>query len=295
MDWELHQLELRYAALRRTSPRRERAVLASVAEVGQQLPVVVLPVAEGRAVLLDGYKRVRALARLGRDTVRATEWALPEVEALLLERLMRNGEADSPLEQGWLLRELCERFGLSAAEVAKRFDKSESWVSRRLGLVRQLPESVQEQVRQGRLAAHAAMRHLLPLARANDGEAERLAAVLGGRGLSTRDVGALCAAWRAGSAATRALILERPEVVLRAGAEAARPPPAVSPAERLLRDFAALGAIARRAARAVREGEKAGWAQALHAQLGQAARGAESELASLFTLCRKEFGHAGHE
>ena len=80
-------------------------MLASLSEIGQQLPVVVLPVAgEQRHILLDGYKRVRALERLGRDTVCATAWALSEPEALLLERLMRNAEADTALEQGWLLR-----------------------------------------------------------------------------------------------------------------------------------------------------------------------------------------------
>jgi ParB family transcriptional regulator, chromosome partitioning protein len=62
----------------------------------------------------------------------ATSWALPEPDALLLERLMRAAEADSALEQGWLVRELCERFGLSLTELSRRFDKTPSWVSRRL-------------------------------------------------------------------------------------------------------------------------------------------------------------------
>ena len=120
-----------------------------------------------RPILLDGYKRVRALERLGRDTVHATEWMLPEPEALLLERLMRTAEGESALEQGWLLRELSERFGLASTEIAKRFDKSPSWVSRRLALVRELPELIQERVRTGHLVAHAAMKHFVPLARAS--------------------------------------------------------------------------------------------------------------------------------
>jgi hypothetical protein len=33
---------------------------------------------------VDGYKRVRVLRRLGRDTVRALVWDLGEAEALLL-------------------------------------------------------------------------------------------------------------------------------------------------------------------------------------------------------------------
>jgi hypothetical protein len=48
--------------------------------------------------------------------VQAVEWALGEAEALLLERLLRAGEADSAIEQGWFLRELSTRFGLGLAD-----------------------------------------------------------------------------------------------------------------------------------------------------------------------------------
>lgn len=92
---------------------------------------------------------MRALHRLHRDTVDAVQWALSELEALLLAQGLRNGDGDCALEQGWLLRELHERLGLTAGELARRFDQSPSWVSRRLGLVRELPDAVQELVRSG--------------------------------------------------------------------------------------------------------------------------------------------------
>ena len=84
MDLEFQQLDRRYEALRKRSPRREARLLASLAELGQQVPVVVVAdgVGDGH-VLVDGYKRVRALVRLRRDTVRATVWDLAEAEALL--------------------------------------------------------------------------------------------------------------------------------------------------------------------------------------------------------------------
>ena len=293
MEIELHQLDLRYAGLRRRSGRKERAVLASLAQIGQQSPVVVLPEADGRAVLLDGYKRVRALGTLKQDTVEATAWQLPEAEALLLERLMRNAEADSALEQGWLIRELSSRFGLTAVDVAKRFDKSPSWVSRRLALVRELPDSIQEQVRQGQLQAHAAMKHLVPLAHTNRADAERVAQACGARQLTSREVGRLCAAWREGTEASRALILKSPEVVLRAQEEVAKPPAALRPEERLLSDFGVLGGIARRSTRALRE-SRARLTQSRE-EIGRAARSAEAELEILFTVIRKEFLNVGPE
>ena len=71
---ELHQLDQRYAALRRRDARRERALLASLSEIGQQAPVVVVRDAGERWVLVDGYKRVRALVKL--NVFPATEVAL---------------------------------------------------------------------------------------------------------------------------------------------------------------------------------------------------------------------------
>jgi len=154
MDLEFHQLDLRYEELRGRSPARERRLLSSLAELGQQTPIVVVRAGEAsQHVVIDGYKRVRLLRKLGQDTVHATAWDLGEAEALLLERMMRAGEADSALEQGWFLRALRDRFQLTGAELGQRFGRTESWVSRRLGLVADLPESVQEHVRAGAISA----------------------------------------------------------------------------------------------------------------------------------------------
>ena len=91
MELELHQLDRRYEALRTRSARRERRLIASLSEVGQQTPIVV--VRDGaRWVVVDGYKRVRAVHRLGHDVVRAVEWMLGELDAVVLERVMRGGD-----------------------------------------------------------------------------------------------------------------------------------------------------------------------------------------------------------
>ena len=283
MELELHQLDLRYAALRRRDPRRERALLASLSEAGQQAPVVVVDGGAGKQVLVDGYKRVRALARLHLDTVQAVAWALSEAEALVLERLMRAREQDSALEQGWLLRELVERFALAPGELARRFDKSASWVSRRLSLVRELPEAVQELVRKGELCAHAAMKHLVPLARANSKDCVELATALAAHALSSRQVKTLCVAWAA-SPQSRNLILKDPLLVLRAEEEARRPKERSKP-ERLIADVAAIAGIARRARHLAHDGTA-------HAapkdELRSALAAAEADTHSLFDLLHKE-------
>jgi ParB/RepB/Spo0J family partition protein len=287
MDLELHQLDLRYATLRRRDGRRERALLASLSAAGQQVPVVVVKSESGKYVLVDGYKRVRALQRLHRDTVSAMSWALAEPEALLLARLMRTAEGDSALEQGWLLRELHERFGLGGSELARRFDKSLSWVSRRLSLVSELPESVQELVRKGELSAHAAMKHLVPLARANMAGCLALAPALAAHGLSSRQVATLCAAWAAGTAESRALILRDPLLVIRAEDEARRPKER-SPRDKLLGDVAAIAAIARRARRLALEEPHARPIGVAEGELQAALAAAAADTAALFRALRGE-------
>jgi hypothetical protein len=63
MQLEFHQLDRRWEHLRVHHPARQRRLLASLAEVGQQTPIVVVE-AEGQAdryVVIDGYKRIAAL------------------------------------------------------------------------------------------------------------------------------------------------------------------------------------------------------------------------------------------
>jgi len=76
MQLEFHQLDRRWEHLRVRHPARQRRLLASLAEAGQQTPIVVVA-AEGQAdryVVIDGYKRIVALEQLGRDTVEAVVW-----------------------------------------------------------------------------------------------------------------------------------------------------------------------------------------------------------------------------
>jgi ParB-like chromosome segregation protein Spo0J len=250
VEVELHQLTLRYEHLRRRQPLPERILLSSLAEIGQQLPVVVVAEAE-RFVLIDGYKRVRALKRLGRDTARATRWQVEEVDALLLERGLRLRSEDA-LDQAWLLSELQERFGWSLEQLARGFEHSKSWVSERLALLKILPMVIQEQVRAGTLSAHAAMKYLVPLARADAQAAQQLASAIVPLKPTSREVGALYQGWQAGTARTRELIITSPRIYLQA--QSAQRPAPLSATQGFLQDLGALGGIARRAYRTLQQG-----------------------------------------
>src|SRR6202023_3201309 len=178
MQVEFHQLDRHWGHLRVRHPARQRRLLASLADSGQQTPIVVVG-ADGHAdryVVIDGYKRIAALEQLGRDTV---------------------------VEVGWLLAELEQRFGYGLDELARRFDRSVSWVSRRLALVEVLPEAIQQQVREGKILAQVAMKLLVPVARQRLEDCQRMAAIFAQHHCDTREAGQLYGACRKGSPAVR--------------------------------------------------------------------------------------------
>jgi ParB family chromosome partitioning protein len=292
MDLELGQLELRYEALRTRSARRERRLLASIAEAGQQTPIVVVRDAE-RHVVVDGYKRVRVLGQLRHDTVRATAWELVEADALVLERILRAGDADSAIEQGWFLREMSERFGLSREELSRRFDRTPSWVSRRLALVGELPASVQGHVRSGAIGAHAAMKYLVPLARANTEDCARLADAIAPSRPSSRQMGELYATYASGNAEARELCVRSPLLVLRARAETLREGAGDrTPVEHLLDDLGVVSAVASRARGRVARGAIDGASEDERARVRRACGEAHAGVSDLQRRCERELGNA---
>jgi ParB family chromosome partitioning protein len=252
MQLEFHQLDRRWEHLRARQPLRQRRLMASLAECGQQTPIIVVLCAENRDryLVIDGHKRIAALQQLGRDTVEATVWAMSEAEALLLDRTLRLSPQESALEQGWLLTAMEQRYGYSLEELGRRFDRSVTWVSRRLGLVEVLPESIQQEVREGKLAAQLAMKYLVPVARVKVEDCARMAAVFVKHHCNTRQAGQLYAAWRDGTRVVRARVLAEPELFLKTQ----RPAPAASPAPVALEhDLETAVAILRRAGRRLAE------------------------------------------
>lgn len=292
MNVELHQLDLRYEKLRTHKPEAERKLVGSLAAIGQQVPVVVVH-GEGpeHFVLVDGYKRVRALRRLGHDLVGATCWDLSEAEALVLDRLMRTGEGATALEQGWLLHELSVRFALSLEDLGRRFARSVSWVSRRLALVEELPDAIQAHVQRGALPAHAAMKYLVPLARANADACARLVTGVAGKGLTNREVGQLYAAWREGLPAIRERVLTAPLLFLKARHAVATVPD--DDGRAVMNDLDLLTAVARRARRRLRHGVLQRLLPPERAEVRRLGAAADEEMAWLAERLREEDAHAG--
>jgi ParB/RepB/Spo0J family partition protein len=291
MELEFHQLDLRYERLRMRQPAREQRLLASLADVGQQIPIVVV-MAGAIYVVVDGHKRVRCLRRLHCDTVAAVVWEMSEPEALIFRQLLRTDATDSVFEQAWLLRTLHEDHGVALDVLARRFDRSVSWVSRRLSLVRTLPEMIQRHVHDGHLVAHAAMKYLVPLARANADDCVRFSEAIAPHRLTTRQIGRLYQRYLAGPETTRELVLSDPLLVLRVADDTAPAPPRpdASTPEALIGDLQILGAVTRRAARRLQA--NGGWLPPERERAWRLFDQLQWDFRDLQRRCEQEFGDA---
>ena len=104
-DIDLHLIVLKYAHTRVLDRKTVFAMMRSLDRYGQITPITVIPDASS-LILIDGYVRVEALAKLGRDTVLGVVQDISE-QAALLHVLAREARRPfHPLEQAGLILEL---------------------------------------------------------------------------------------------------------------------------------------------------------------------------------------------
>src|SRR5262245_4875477 len=196
LEVDLHLLELRFAGARLIEPQAVEKLVRAIERNGQIVPCIVAaasPDTSGtesteRLVLIDGYRRVAALRRLGRDRAFVERWPCDLTEAVLGVLARTQSRPFAAIEEALLLRELTQGLGVSQREAARRCARDGSWVNRRLQLLASLPEAALSAVREGRLSSWAAARVIAPLARANAAHADRLLHAQGQAQLSTRDL-----------------------------------------------------------------------------------------------------------
>ena len=223
IELDLHRLELRFADSRLVEPRAVARLAESIERCGQIVPCVVVAAPESQGgegggaqalVLIDGYRRVSALLRLGRDTVSVEQWGCDLTSALLLVLARTRDGAFASIEEALLLRALVGEHGLSRHEVARRSGRDVSWVSRRLQLLSGLPDAALAAVRGGRLSSWAANRVIVPLARANPEHAERLLAMLATSPLSTRELWCWFEHYQQTQRSSREHMVDRPRLFI---------------------------------------------------------------------------------
>lgn len=186
---DLHRLELRFANARIVDGAAVQRLANSIHEHGQ-LVACIATCEPGNAalVLIDGYRRVDALARLGRDTALVQRWGCPVGQALAQMLARSMSRAFAPLEEALMLRELIDSCGLSQREAAQQCARDVSWVSRRLVLLGELPQDLVQAVRTAQVSSWAATRIFAPLARANTAHASALLHGVQANRLTTREL-----------------------------------------------------------------------------------------------------------
>ncbi len=199
-------LSLVLRRLRQVPEAAVRAKLESLRTKGQLSPLLAAE-QEGELVLVDGFARQAAAARLGLGTVLVQLAVLSPVQMKAQLYLCNRDRELALLDECRLVRELCEVDGLSQLEVAALLERHPSWVCRRLGMYKALsPRLVAEGAISGLEAGSIRRLGLLPAC-----NQEQLLAVTERDGLGPREITRLIDLWRhAPDGEARRYLLEHP-------------------------------------------------------------------------------------
>jgi ParB family chromosome partitioning protein len=144
---------------------------ASIIEKGVLEPLLVKPSRlSGRWMIIAGERRWRAAREAGIREVPCIEMDIDDravAEIALIENMQRKDL--TPWEEADGLRALCERFGYTHEEVARKVGKSRSTVTEALS-ISSLPEDIRERCRRADIAAKTL---LLEIVRQPDEESMR--------------------------------------------------------------------------------------------------------------------------
>ena len=213
---EHHCLEMPYAQCRLPRLQYLQKLTQSIEQNGQLVPVILVPKAHQKWILMDGHLRVKALKRLGQDLIQSEIWDCDVNEALLM---LLKEQASSPLqiiEEALLLQALYAQQGLSQNDIALRLGRDKSWVNRRLSFLNVLPESVIQAVLLGKISLWVATRVLVPLARANAHHVKQLLDYLLKESLSSREVQCFYEYYQRANLPERTKMLQDPGLFLKA-------------------------------------------------------------------------------
>ncbi|MBK7001158.1 MAG: ParB-like nuclease domain-containing protein [Rhodoferax sp.] len=139
---DLHRLELRFEATRIADTAAVQRLTESIRTSGQLVACIAADDQDsGALVLIDGYRRLSALKRLGADTALVQCWHCPVGPALAQMLAHSFSRAFDPMEEALMLRELIDSLGLSQREAARQCARDVSWVQRRLVLLGHCPRT----------------------------------------------------------------------------------------------------------------------------------------------------------
>jgi ParB family chromosome partitioning protein len=157
---------------------------ASIREKGVLEPLLVKPTMMGRWMIIAGERRWRSATAAGLTEVPCIEMDVDDsavAEIALIENMQRKDL--TPWEEADGLRALCERFGYTHEDVARKVGKSRSTVTEALSIA-SIPDSIRKVCRESEITSKSL---LLQIVRQPDDESMRaMAEQIAAEGL-TRD------------------------------------------------------------------------------------------------------------
>lgn len=161
----------RYSCYRLIYPKAEKLMIESIERYGQLTSVVVSKAREGRYLMIDGFKRLRASRSLERPSLQATVIQAGEraLKAAILH-LNRKTHSMTAMEEAVIVRALYREHKLTQLAIAALLGYHKSWVCRRLAIIDRLDAEVLDQVRLG-LIGPGIIRELGKLPRGNQSAA----------------------------------------------------------------------------------------------------------------------------
>ncbi len=213
---EIGHLDLKYTHTRILDLKILQHLTHSIECHGQINPIIVAPGSPPSHILIDGYLRVAALKRCGKDTVLA-EIREEEEQQLLVFALARTQDRKwDVFEQASIIRELHVGHEISQAKIAALLGKDQSWISRRLAILDTLDEKTINLIRKGHISTWGASRVLVPMARANSFHASVLTTNIEKENMSTRDLVLLFKQYQKSGKRKREEIVNNPRLFLNA-------------------------------------------------------------------------------
>jgi predicted transcriptional regulator len=213
MEVEISRLDLRYEHIRLRNERKERNLLPSLQAEGffDSLGCIFDDSSNNSLILIDGFKRYRCAKRLKIQTVPVVKIGRDHIAGLL--KILRNHEARTLaiVEQAAMLNELHSTHGLSVSEIARRLERSPSWVSIRLQMLNKMSPIVTEAVFSGKFPLRSYLYTLKPFTRVkgvSQKQVDEFVEITSGKNLSTRDLQTLATAFFKGNEELRTQIRE---------------------------------------------------------------------------------------
>ena len=187
---ELSTFDLRYEDHRMKNPAFERKLLALIAERGIEEPLEGVDT-NGTRILLNGFKRFRCARKLGIGLVSYVSLGKDEAMGIVALIRVSNDRSLGILEQARFIDDLKNSHNMNLAEIAEKLSRSKSWVSMRMGIMKEMPGKVRRKIFSGAFPVYSYMYTLRPFMRMNKEKPEEIEAFVNGvsgKKLSVREI-----------------------------------------------------------------------------------------------------------